>query len=78
MASSDDVAQFVAITGADADAAKFYLDSAGGNTEAALSAYFESDGAAGAVPGGDHAEEEPLDDPDFMAGVLHAPPACAS
>jgi UBA-like domain len=75
MASSDDVAQFVAITGADADAAKFYLDSAGGNTEAALSAYFESDGAAGAALDGDQAQDETLDDPDFTAGELHAPTA---
>ena len=75
MASSDDVAQFVSITGANADTAKFYLDSAGGNAEAALSAYFESGGAAGPEPVGDEAEE-PLDDPDFQPGELRAPGAC--
>jgi UBA-like domain len=72
MASSDDVAQFVSITGADAETAKFYLDSAGGNAEAALSAYFESGGAMGSGPVGEGAEEEPVDDPDFQPGVLHA------
>jgi UBA-like domain len=72
MASSDDVAQFVSITGADAETAKFYLDSAGGNAEAALSAYFESGGAMGSGPVGEGAEEEPVDDPDFQPGVLHS------
>lgn len=71
MASSDAVAQFVAITGADADAARFYLESAGGDAEAAISAYFESGGAAGSGQVDDQDEDAgPADDPEFLPGVL--------
>lgn len=77
MASEDATAQFVAITGAPADKATFYLDSAGGDVEAAISAYFETGGAAGAGLGDAQDEDvEPADDPELLPGAfrnMHMP-----
>lgn len=72
MASSAAVAQFVAITGADADSAQFYLDSAGGDAGAAISAYFESGGAAGSGPVDVDQDEDagPAEDPGFRPGEV--------
>ena len=43
---SEAVAQFSLVTGADAGTASFYLDSAQGNLESAVAAFFEQGGAA--------------------------------
>lgn len=70
MASQDDISQFLTITGATADAATFYIDSAGGNVEAAISAFFESGGAGGSGPAADQDDADMVDDdPEFVIGA---------
>ena len=44
--SSEAVQQFSAVTGADAEMAKFWLETSQGNLEAAVAAYFEQEGDA--------------------------------
>jgi UBA-like protein len=41
------IAQFQAITSADANVARFFLESSGGNIEAAISAFFEGGSSGG-------------------------------
>ncbi len=74
MASQDDISQFLAITGASADAATFYIDSAGGSVEAAISAFFESGGAGGLFPADQDEANMVDDDPEFVPGADFAIP----
>ncbi|KAM0750267.1 SEP-domain-containing protein [Meredithblackwellia eburnea MCA 4105] len=52
MASEADLAQFTSITGASVEQATFFLESSGGNLDAAVSAFFESGGNATPASGG--------------------------
>lgn len=53
MSGADNMNQFVSITGADEDTAKFFLGAAQNNVDAAINAFFEADGVrpAGTVGG---------------------------
>ena len=48
--ADDGVEQFVSVTGASKENAKFYLDSAGGNVEAAIDSFFGTGGGAADGP----------------------------
>ncbi|PLW28428.1 hypothetical protein PCANC_20810 [Puccinia coronata f. sp. avenae] len=48
--SSDVITQFVSITGSSTDQARFFVDSAGGNLDTALSTYFETVGTSNPAP----------------------------
>ena len=69
-ADQEALSQFLSVTNAPAEAAQFYLESAGGDVEAAVSAYFESGGAAGAASSMEHQDRADAptggDDSDFM------------
>lgn len=76
MADDGAVSQFVAVTGADAATASFYLSAAGGELDGAVSAFFESGGAPApdpnAPPGGNDGGD---DGSDPVAAVAAAPAA---
>ena len=42
---TQNVAEFISITGADDAAAQFYLEAAGGDVQSAISSFFDNDGA---------------------------------
>ena len=44
MADQTKIDQFINLTGVDADRARFYIESAGGNVELAISSFYEEDG----------------------------------
>ncbi|KAI5479944.1 ubx domain containing protein [Pseudohyphozyma bogoriensis] len=82
-ASPEDLAQFTSITGASVEQAHFYLESAGGNVEAAVSTFFESGGAAGATSaagaGAGADDDDMLDEDDDEQAYQAAPtPAFAA
>ncbi|PWN93927.1 SEP-domain-containing protein [Acaromyces ingoldii] len=62
----EEISQFVSITGADPEKARFYVESAQGNVETAVSTFFESEAGTTATPS--HAE----DDADGLAGEFEA------
>ncbi|UZJ55949.1 hypothetical protein CBS101457_005269 [Exobasidium rhododendri] len=53
----EQIAQFVSITGVDSERAKFFVESANGDVETALSTYYESEGNEGGE-GGESDDEE--------------------
>ena len=67
------VAQVSEVTGADAATARFFLDAAGGNVEAAITSLLEGGGAIGAGAGGgvDDLDDDEMD--ELPAG--HTAPA---
>ena len=63
--AEDGIEQFVSVTGASKEDAKFYLDSAGGNVETAIDSFFGTGGGAADVAdeGGALMDEGPADAP---------------
>lgn len=63
MADAESLSQFVAVTGSTHDQAQFYLDSANGDVDAAVSSFLDSGGAEGALQS-DGMVEAPAGEPD--------------
>lgn len=63
MANEEQISQFVAVTGSSTEQARFYLESANGDVDAAVSSFLDSGGADGGLEEGAMGEDDPAGAP---------------
>ncbi len=72
MADAEKLSQFVAVTGSTPAQAQFYLESSGGDVDAAVSSFLDS-GAADEALGDSAMEDESLSDEAIEGAAFEAP-----
>lgn len=65
MANEEQISQFVAVTGSSPEQARFYLESANGDVDAAVSSFLDSGGADGGFEEGAMEEDDQAGELDF-------------
>jgi len=75
MANEEQISQFVAVTGSSTEQARFYLESANGDVDAAVSSFLDSGGADGGLEEGAMGEDDPADPDEPYEPQPEAPAA---